>query len=352
MTDVADTYLRNMADAQSVSLHYAKALIKKLGIRDDRLIAKIESIMDSMTDAQRLSMARGKSSKASAKIYKLIREHSAYHAAQLEKTLEKMSKGLITESIKDVNRYTDKSTPAKADLSFAVIGMTISEVSKRSAGRLDESVRSVVRESATAENPTSSFRQSMRIITGGSVVSGLLSKRNNGVLQWSDTTATSAVNQAHDQIAKAQKVEREVIVETLDGRTCLVCAENDGKVFPRGVGIFPPVHIGCRGVRMPYDATSKVRRPYVRNTGKYQDQPISKTPKDQRIQGKAKPRTTFREWFERNPESWKRRYLGKSRYKLYKEGGLSLKQFSRYNRPLNLKELRALNKSTFEQVGL
>ncbi len=80
------------------------------------------------------------------------------------------------------------------------------------------------------------------------------SKRNAGRIIMTETAAISAMGQkdAYEEL----DVKEFEIVETLDGSTCEVCGELDGKHFPQSeykIGVtVPPFHPWCRGCTAPY----------------------------------------------------------------------------------------------------
>lgn len=70
------------------------------------------------------------------------------------------------------------------------------------------------------------------------------------------TESAAFANAARKDCFNELGVERFVIVETLDGDTCSLCGQLDGKVFPMSeyaVGVTcPPFHPWCRGTTAPY----------------------------------------------------------------------------------------------------
>ena len=81
-----------------------------------------------------------------------------------------------------------------------------------------------------------------------------VSKRQAGRLVMTESAAFA--NEARKDCFNELGVERFVIVETLDGDTCELCGQLDGKVFPMSeyaVGVTcPPFHPWCRGTTAPY----------------------------------------------------------------------------------------------------
>lgn len=154
-------------------------------------------------------------------------------------------------------------------------------------------------------------------------------------------------------------------VATLDGKTCPVCGLYDGKVW-KGAEIQqakrPPLHPNCRCCLVPYveggkegerpaasadfdklaeDAYNKAAKENGLNR-RYADLSPStrlkyyyKAQKDyEKTTGKKAytqegSDTTFKEYFENQPEDFKRSWLGKTRYEMYRNGSLSLENMVR-----------------------
>ena len=90
-------------------------------------------------------------------------------------------------------------------------------------------------------------------------------------------------------------------------------------------------------------------RPYVRAF-----KPVGQIPKDERpadMIGQVSGRTTFASWFDRQPASFQREWLGASRYDLYRQGDYTLDRFiDPTGRKLTLAELRQRDTATFEEL--
>lgn len=129
-------------------------------------------------------------------------------------------------------------------------------------------------------------------------------------------------------------IKQEVILATLDHRTCVVCGALDGKVFRVGEGPYPPFHTYCRCMRLPW-FDYKSERPYVDpvemvrpKEGKspfYES--VGKTPVAKRKIGITKD--SYAQWFDRQKNTatgrkFQRILLGPSRYAAYETGKLSL----------------------------
>lgn len=154
---------------------------------------------------------------------------------------------------------------------------------------------------------------------------------------------------------KALGVEYVRVVATLDGRTCKYCASIDGNVYAIDDPKRPrfPVHPNNRTTYAPCNKDGEIagQRPFVADERKVKD-----IPKGQRdgIIGQVDANTSFKDWFDDQDEAFQRKWLGKSKFELYKKGEYSLDKFAD---PLNhrgytLAELKEADEKTFEAVGL
>lgn len=98
------------------------------------------------------------------------------------------------------------------------------------------------------------------------------------------TESAAFANEARKDCFKDLDVEKYVIVETLDGKTCDLCAQFDGKVYPMSeyaIGVTaPPFHPWCRGTTAPYfDDMDDIAERWARDpeTGKTYTVPGSMT---------------------------------------------------------------------------
>ena len=118
-------------------------------------------------------------------------------------------------------------------------------------------------------------------------------------------------------------------LETLDGRTCLECGIQDGKVY-KTLDEAPslPAHYNCRGLYLPL----------IRGIDNYEGERASKD-------GPVPAKTTWEEWLKSQPESLQKDILGPSRYQLFKNGA-PLGGFVPDGRKLSLEQWRAIEGNT------
>lgn len=160
--------------------------------------------------------------------------------------------------------------------------------------------------------------------------------------------ARQAVYEANSDIIKKEK-----FVATLDSRTTLECASNDGKIFKAGEGPYPPLHFRCRSLRVPvlefdvvgdrgFDAgvEKDILNEYAKDNrlgrigsrgelprghkGKF-DAFARKRKRD--FIGQVPSDTSFNEWLKGQSTSFQNEYLGPTRAKLFRSGKYTLDKF-------------------------
>lgn len=183
-------------------------------------------------------------------------------------------------------------------------------------------------------------------------------------------TATNGIqNEAKAQLyaENADILDKEQYAATLDARTTLECAVNDGKLFKLGEGPKPPLHFRCRSLRIPYinpdnlgnrgfDPTTEkmlVKEFAEQNKlGKINsraDLPYgTKTKFDayarkrrRELIGQVPAKTTYSEWLGKQSKEFQNEVLGPTRAEMFRNGEIKLDKFvARDGDTLTLDELR------------
>lgn len=150
-----------------------------------------------------------------------------------------------------------------------------------------------------------------------------------------ETVVAGVAANTSTALYEAAGVEYEMIVATLDHRTCLTCAPLDGKVYQVGKGPHPPFHPRCRCVRVG-DERKPGERPFVDD-----ERSVKDIPKDERAGKIGQTTLKYKAWFESLSEESQRNVLGPARFELWKSGQFELNEFSAGDagKILNLKEL-------------
>lgn len=144
------------------------------------------------------------------------------------------------------------------------------------------------------------------------------------------TAATHASSVARGESFKMLGVTKWRFVATLDSKTSLVCADNDGKVFPLGEGPMPPLHPSCRSTTVPVFGDPIGQRASV-------DGPV---PAD----------LSFPKWLETQDAATQNEVLGATKADAWRNGKLTIEQMlGRDLEPLTLAELRDLDRIPEEE---
>jgi len=194
------------------------------------------------------------------------------------------------------------------------------------------------------------------------------------------TAVQHVANNARDEVFEenADVVEAELFVATLDSRTTAICRGLDGKVFPHGKGPRPPLHMGCRSLRVAYFGKDSIgSRPAKSSTEKqvlkmFTEErgidPVSsrddlprgtkgaydvferKTVRE--MTGRVPAATSYNTWLKSQTVVFQDEILGISKGKLFR-AGLTLDKFVAANgTELTLPQLSKKYKSLFEAAGL
>lgn len=191
------------------------------------------------------------------------------------------------------------------------------------------------------------------------------------------TAVNFVSNTARQEFIQANTdiVSQEKFVATLDSRTTLVCASNDGKLFDVGDGPQPPLHFNCRSTRVPYiDGAALGDRPMKNSTeqmlaeeysmGEYSsrdDVPYGEkgafdlfaAARVRELTGTVPSNVTYADWLERQSKQFQDDVLGPTRAALFRDGGLELDRFvNRRGDQVPLHQLMLKNKQAFIDAGL
>ncbi|WP_180084870.1 minor capsid protein [Acinetobacter sp. YH12145] len=223
------------------------------------------------------------------------------------------------------------------------------------AASLRKKVEHVIRDGISQGQTNQQIVQRIKGRKANDYKDGLLKSSRESIERQVRTARSHISTSTYIDTYKALGYEYVKVVATLDGRTCYYCADQDQKVYAIDDPTRPhfPVHPNNRTTYVPCNKDGEIAglRPFVMDERKVKD-----IPKDERkhLIGQLDANTSFKEFFEQSDEFFQRTWLGKSKYELYKKGEYSIDKFAD---PLNkrgytLAELKALDRKTFEVVGL
>lgn len=142
------------------------------------------------------------------------------------------------------------------------------------------------------------------------------------------TASTHAVTVARAESYKALGVTHYRFVATLDEKTSIQCASQDGKVYEIGKGPVPPLHPNCRS------ATTPVLDPREDPEGLRAS-----------VDGPVPADVAFPTWLERQGVDVQNEVLGKAKANAWRSGKLSLRSMLGADlEPLTLAELREMDR--------
>jgi SPP1 gp7 family putative phage head morphogenesis protein len=189
--------------------------------------------------------------------------------------------------------------------------------------------------------------------------------------------ANNARNEWLKQNSDLFKLEQ--FVATLDSRTTPICRAEDGKRYPVGQGPIPPLHYGCRSLRVAvFNDKLLGNRPANPTTesilvGEYADEnglgsigARDDLPRGQKgkydewargrireLVGPVPADSTYQTWLEKQSKAFQEDVLGIAKSKLFRDGGLTLDKFVDHNgNELTLKDLVKKHEEAFVAAGL
>jgi SPP1 gp7 family putative phage head morphogenesis protein len=155
-------------------------------------------------------------------------------------------------------------------------------------------------------------------------------------------TVSAARNELYSQNTDILKGEK--WVSTLDGRTTPICQARDGIIYQIGKGPRPPAHIGCRSTMTP-----------IVKSWKEIGINLNEAPPGTRasMSGQVPASLTFNNWLKDQPDSMQDEILGKTKGKLFRDGGLSVDRFvDNRGNTLTLAQLRIKESEAFARAGV
>jgi SPP1 gp7 family putative phage head morphogenesis protein len=174
-------------------------------------------------------------------------------------------------------------------------------------------------------------------------------------------------------------ITAEKFVATLDNRTTPICRALDGNTYEVGKGPVPPLHFGCRSVRVPQfggeELGNRPAKPVTQkmllaeyamenNLGKItsrDDLPRGhkgsfdafERKRIRELTGQVAVSTNYQTWLSDQSNAFQDDTLGIARAKLFRSGGLTLDKFvTRNGDQITLKDLAAKHADAFRAAGL
>lgn len=341
------------------------AQIKAFDSIMDSKIEKLATILRNLNAAERDSMAAGQYNTDRLKRLKsLLSGWQGELSNQLYSSFEESAIALATHESAYVAKIAGESAAVaisgekiyQASKRVPVVGgQLVEELFKSLAIATAESVRNNIRE-GIANGWTND--QILRAIKGSEDVPSEPSVARQMKIEVERTIRTSRMhvsNTAYIETYQAIGYTHVKYVSTLDSKTSRVCASRDSNVYDINSN-FPtlPAHPNCRSVYVGCDEDGKLigRRPFVADE---KGRSVKDIPKDERNEkiGQVNANTSYAKWFAEQDKDFQKFWLGKTKFKLYSEGKMELKNFvDPTGKELTIAELREMDASLFKRLGL
>lgn len=273
---------------------------------------------------------------------------------------------LMGKALDDLPKVTIKPRDIfQQALQTPIMGRHVQDMAKALAPKQVEQVYSLMRNGIVTGQSNSEIIRALRGTRALNYKDGLVHAAKADVEKFVRTARNHVANVAGEEMWRELGVKYVKRLAALEGRTCSVCAALDGKVYkldePKPAATLHP-NCRCRYVASIDDEVAG-KRPFVRalkvkkRDGTNRFRSIGNMTKKQREAaglevGQVKATTTYGKWFANQDAAYQKEWLGPSRYKLYKEGGMSLERFVDpvAGRQYSLEELRQRDAETFKAV--
>ena len=364
-----DALSQHQAYLYRASTQSVNELTDQLNKLSNAQLLRLSELLEDLTESERKALqglnfsSKGKASRNIEEVKTILNEWFKSIDQDLSSEFEKSAVSLaVYEASYTSNLIANSVAVVSGEKIYKTIkktpyagGQLVDYLFKDIASSLRKKVEYVIRDGISQGQTNQQIVQRIKGKKSLDYKDGIL-KTTEYEIERQVRTARSHISTAtYIDTYKALGYEYVKVVATLDGRTCKYCASIDGKVYHIDDPTRPrfPVHPHNRTTYVGCDKDGNIagQRPFVMDERKVKD-----IPKEERnhLIGQLDANTSFKEFFEQSDEFFKKTWLGKSKYELYKKGEYSIDKFAD---PLNkrgytLAELRALDKKTFEAVGL
>lgn len=214
--------------------------------------------------------------------------------------------------------------------------------------RVNDTIRKAWSEGWTVDRLTTAINGTKKLnysdgILGAPGSSAAVARRNARAVARTGVQHIASASRMAVWEANADVISGYRFVATLDSRTTQVCRSLDGKVFELDAGPVPPVHIGCRSTTVAE----------VDPALDFLDEGATRSSED----GYVDANLSYYDWLKDQPAEFQDEAIGKTRAKLFREGGLSVDEFAALNlnrnfQPLTLAEMEKLEPLAFQRAGI
>lgn len=362
---------RHSAYLHRASTATVNKLVRALDTTSGSMMRDIHDRLDNLTPAELMAFSRGKYTTSRLKgLRATIDGWARALGEQIDAEFTADARALAGHEANFARRLIGASGAASERAAFdaamatPVLGEFISTMLSDIPDRAQRQVYATIRQGIAQGQPNDEIIRAIRGTKQLRYKDGILQASRNAIETAVRTARAHISNETYLDQWESLGVEALVWVASLELRTCVICAGLDGKEYAIVESFArPPLHPRCRCAVIPkIDDEMAGKRPFVlagKVTGRDGEsgfRPIGKMTQRQREDaglkiGQVSAKTSFSQWFDRQPDRFKREWLGPTKFKLYKDGGYKLDRFvDPRNKPYTINELRQRDSETFKEV--
>lgn len=361
--NLSDLYAQHHVYSMRHSSYVRNRIINNLRKSDRRLTNQIRALLDGMSEkekrdfilgsfkAKRLiklresirALAQSFSNETMAEIKTSGRDRAENELEFSEKTLSMIRNEVVRPSITAYQAYT-------AAMAKPLAGRFVRDFVADLAPSYRKLIDSAIREGFTTGESNANILRRIRGSAGEKYQDGILYKRNGAIDRIVRTSMNHLSNQSRESAYASMGVKKMQWSSVLDGRTSPICASRDGMIFDTGKGPRPPAHPNCRSLMIPHIPGQSGSRGALAD-----DRPLGQIPEEER-KGKIQrvhASTNYEKWFGNQDAAFQKKWLGPTKYKLYKQGNYSLGAFvDPTGKSYTIEQLRRLDAELFERLDI
>ena len=243
------------------------------------------------------------------------------------------------KNIKALQKYADEvfAKPLQLD---GKMGITLDELLDTFTDTERKKITNAIRLAHHDGLPNAKLVQMIRGSRARNYQDGILAITTRHAKTIAHTGTAIVANQAKQALIadNADIIKGIKVIATLDLRTSSICRGLDGVFMPLDKARYPPYHFNCRtSFEIVYDG--------------YQ------TPKQRASMDGVVKNQTYYEWLKNQPAQYQDEVLGKTRAKLFRDGGMTVERFralqlDKHFTPLTLEQMRALEPKAFKKASI
>lgn len=233
------------------------------------------------------------------------------------------------------NKAFDKPLPINGKM-----GISLNEMLKSFESDEAKKITNAIRLAHAENMPNSKLIQMIRGSKANRYQDGILATTTRHAKTLANTGTAIMETEAKMAFINDNKdlIKGIKVVATLDRRTSPICRSRDGLVMPLDKAVYPPYHFNCRSsFEIIYDGYE--------------------SPKNRASESGVTENVSYYEWLKKQTPDYQDEVLGKTRGKLFRDGGMSAEKFKSLQldknfTPLTLEQMRQIEPLGFDRAKI